>query len=68
MSENRLRKPVSAKKTASRVLLYVVVIDICLLILYPYFVMFCTALKSRAEIFSINGTVQIGRASCRERV
>lgn len=57
MSENRLRKPVSAKKTASRVLLYVVVIDICLLILYPYFVMFCTALKSRAEIFSINGTV-----------
>ena len=57
MSENRLRKPVSAKKTASRVLLYIVVIDICLLILYPYFVMFCTALKSRAEIFSINGTV-----------
>ena len=57
MSENRLRKPVSAKKTVSRVLLYVVVIDICLLILYPYFVMFCTALKSRAEIFSINGTV-----------
>lgn len=57
MSENRLRKPVSAKKTISRVLLYVVVIDICLLILYPYFVMFCTALKSRAEIFSINGTV-----------
>ena len=57
MSENRLRKPASAKKTASRVLLYVVVIDICLLILYPYFVMFCTALKSRAEIFSINGTI-----------
>lgn len=57
MSENRLRKPISAKKTVSRVLLYVVVIDICLLILYPYFVMFCTALKSRAEIFSINGTV-----------
>ena len=57
MAENRLRKPVSAKKTASRVLLYLVVIDICLLILYPYFVMFCTALKSRAEIFSINGTV-----------
>ena len=57
VSENRLRKPVSAKKTASRVLLYVVVLDICLLILYPYFVMFCTALKSRAGIFSINGTV-----------
>lgn len=57
MPENQLRKPVSAKKTASRVLLYVVVIDICLLILYPYFVMFCTALKSRAEIFSIDGTI-----------
>ena len=38
MSEERLRKPVSAKKTVSRVLLYLVVIDICLLILYPYFV------------------------------
>lgn len=57
MSEERLRKPVSAKKTVSRVLLYLIVIDICLLILYPYFVMFCTALKSRAEIFSINGTI-----------
>ena len=57
MSEERLRKPVSAKKTVSRVLLYLVVIDICLLILYPYFVMFCTALKSLAEIFSINGTI-----------
>lgn len=57
MSERTLRKPVPAKKTISRVLLYLVVIDICLLILYPYFVMFCTALKSRAEIFAINGTV-----------
>ena len=57
MPENRLRKPASAKKAVSCVLLYLVVIDICLLILYPYFVMFCTALKSRAEIFSINGTI-----------
>ena len=57
MPENRLRKPVSAKKAVSCVLLYLVVIDICLLILYPYFVMFCTALKSRAEIFSISGTI-----------
>ena len=57
MPKNRLRKPVSAKKAVSCVLLYLVVIDICLLILYPYFVMFCTALKSRAEIFSINGTI-----------
>ena len=57
MPENRLRKPVSAKKAVSCVLLYLVVIDICLLILYPYFVMFCTALKSRAEIFSISSTI-----------
>ena len=57
MPKNRLRKPVSAKKAVSCVLLYLVVIDICLLILYPYFVMFCTALKSRAEIFSISGTI-----------
>ena len=49
MSENHLHKPISVKKTASRVLLYVVVLDICLLILYPFFVMFCTALKSRDE-------------------
>ena len=40
-----------------RSLLYFVVSSICILILYPYFVMFCTALKSRAEIFSVNGTV-----------
>ena len=40
-----------------RFMLYFVVFDICMLILYPYFVMLCTALKSRAEIFSVNGTV-----------
>lgn len=40
-----------------KLLLYIVVFDICMLILYPYFVMVCTALKSRAEIFSTNGTV-----------
>ena len=33
MSENHLHKPISVKKTASCVLLYIVVIDICLLIL-----------------------------------
>jgi len=54
---NDLRKPVSVKKLILRILLYFVVFDICLLILYPYFVMFCTALKSRAEIFSVNGTI-----------
>ena len=40
-----------------KMLLYFVVFDICMLILYPYFVMFCTALKSRGEIFSAEGTV-----------
>ena len=40
-----------------RILLYFVVAVICLFILFPYFVMVCTALKSREEIFNINGTV-----------
>ena len=44
-------------KRVMRILLYFVVIDICIFTLYPYFVMFCNALKSRAEIFSPNGTV-----------
>ena len=44
-------------KLAKRILLYFVVSLICIVILYPYFVMFCTALKSRQEIFAINGTV-----------
>ena len=44
-------------KTMMRGLLYFTVASICLVILYPYFVMFCTALKSRQEIFAINGTV-----------
>jgi len=44
-------------KLLSRIVLYFVVSLICIFILYPYFVMLCTALKSRAEIFSINGTI-----------
>ena len=44
-------------KLASRILLYFVVSLICIIILYPYFVMFLTALKSREEIFSPNGTI-----------
>jgi len=44
-------------KMIKRFLLYFVVFDICMLILYPYFVMFCTALKSRSEIFSMDGTI-----------
>ena len=44
-------------KLAVRILLYFVVSLICIVILYPYFVMFCTALKSRQEIFAVDGTV-----------
>ena len=44
-------------KLAARILLYFVVSLICIVILYPYFVMFCTALKSRQEIFAVEGTV-----------
>jgi multiple sugar transport system permease protein len=50
-------KPVNVKKLILRVVLYLVVLDICVLTLYPYFVMFTTALKSRAEIFSTSGTI-----------
>ena len=48
---------VNWQKLLSRILLYFVVALICIVILYPYFTMTVTALKSRAEIFSINGTV-----------
>ena len=47
----------STKKIISRVFLYLVVIIICLVTLYPYFVTICTALKSRAEIFSTSATI-----------
>ncbi|MBR2131926.1 MAG: carbohydrate ABC transporter permease [Oscillospiraceae bacterium] len=57
MNEKRTLKPLSPKDLALKFLLYFVVFDICMLILYPYFVMFCTALKSRAEIFSMSGTI-----------
>ena len=51
------KKPVSMKKTILRLLLYFVVLDVCVITLYPYFAMLCTALKSREEIFSAAGTV-----------
>ncbi len=47
----------NGKKLLLRIVLYVVVFVICVVILYPYFAMFCTALKSRSEIFSADGTV-----------
>ena len=52
-----MRKPMSVKSMALRTLLYFVVTVICVVTLYPYFAMVCTALKSRAEIYSANGTV-----------
>lgn len=51
------KKQLTLKGTLLRVLLYLVVILVCIVTLYPYFAMFCTALKSRAEIFSMNGTI-----------
>ena len=41
----------------SRILLYFVVSLICIIILYPYFVMMVTALKTRGEIFDPNGSL-----------
>ncbi len=52
-----VKKPVSVKKTVLRLLLYFVVLDVCVITLYPYFAMLCTALKSRTEIFSVQGTI-----------
>ena len=44
-------------KLATRILLYFVVALICVIILYPYFVMAITSLKTRAEIFDPNGSI-----------
>ena len=48
---------VNYSKLLKRIVLYFVVVVICVVILYPYFVMVCTALKSRAEIFAMDGAV-----------
>ena len=46
------------KKTVLKLLLYFVVLNICVITLYPYFVMVCTALKDRTAIFAtVNPTV-----------
>ena len=45
------------KQIILKMLLYFVVFFICVFILYPYFSMFVTALKSRDEIFNPNGTI-----------
>lgn len=49
--------PLSGKQMLGRFFLYFVIIDVCIFTLYPYFAMFTTALKSRAEIFSAEGTI-----------
>ena len=54
-----LKKPTSVKKVILRVLLYFVVLDVCIITLYPYFAMLCTALKSRNEIFGGNTILPI---------
>ena len=45
------------KKLLARILLYFSVAVICVIILYPYFVMMVTSLKTRGEIFDPNGTI-----------
>lgn len=45
------------KQILARSALYLIISLICIFILYPYFVMLCTALKSRAEIFATDGSV-----------
>ena len=52
-----MRKALTPRQIFSRSALYLAVSLICIFILYPYFVMLCTALKSRAEIFAMDGTV-----------
>ena len=52
-----MKKALTPKEMLTRTMLYLVISLICIFILYPYFVMFCTALKSREEIFSMNGTI-----------
>lgn len=56
-SNHTVKKKASGKSIALRVLLYVFIIVVLLVILYPYFVMFTTAAKSRAEIYSMKGTL-----------
>lgn len=48
---------INTKKALTRMLLYFAVVLVCVITLYPYFVMFVTSLKSRTEIFSMNGKI-----------
>ena len=51
------KKAQTPKEKVLRVILYVFVVMIALVTLYPYFAMFTTALKSRAEIYAMKGTL-----------
>lgn len=51
------KKAKTPKQKALKICLYVFVVIMALIILYPYLVMFTTALKSRAEIYAAKGTV-----------
>lgn len=55
--EMTYKKVHTPKEKMLKTLLYAVVLVIVLVTLYPYFVMFTTALKSRAEIYAMKGTV-----------
>lgn len=50
-------RQINMKKALTRVLLYFVILNICVITLYPYFVMLTTALKTRNEIFAMTGKV-----------
>lgn len=52
ITEKKARTP---KQKLLRVVLYLFVLLVTALILYPYFVMFTTAAKSRAEIYAMDG-------------
>ena len=52
-----LNSKANFKQTLLQILLYITVSFICIFILYPYFTMFLTALKTREEIFAANGTI-----------
>lgn len=51
------KKARTPRQKVLRLLMYVCLILVILLILYPYFVMFTSSAKSRAEIYSPNGTL-----------
>lgn len=51
------KKARTGKQKILRILMYLFVLAIVLITLYPYFVMFTSAAKSRAEIYSPQGTL-----------